>query len=93
MTPTAIIKKVSKISGIPIKELKSEKKTRRIVQPRQIAMVLIRKSGKSQEITGAYFNKDHSTVSHAEWCVNVIAPANKDFMELLEKINSEFESN
>jgi len=93
MTPTSIIKKVSEITGIRVSELKGKSKKRTIVEARQIAMVLIRKTGKSQEITGAYFNRDHATVAHAEYCVKEVAPKDEDFQKLIDKIHLEIELN
>ena len=53
-------------AGITLAEMKSESRKRRFAQPRQAAMVEIRRQlGYSYPQIGRMFNKDHTTVLHA----------------------------
>jgi chromosomal replication initiator protein len=63
----SIQKEVANFFGVKIQDLKSERKTKNIALPRQIAMYLIRKyTGASfPEIGEKFGGKDHSTVIHA----------------------------
>ncbi len=63
----SIQKEVASFFGVKIQDLKSEKKTKNIALPRQVAMYLTRKyTGASfPEIGEKFGGKDHSTVIHA----------------------------
>ncbi len=58
---------VAKFYGLKISELKSERKQKNIIQPRQTAMYLARKciGASYPEIGEKFGGKDHSTVIHA----------------------------
>lgn len=67
----AIQTKVAAYYGIDKSALLSEMRTRRLAQPRQVAMFLARETGASFPLIGRCFNRDHTTVLHA--CRKVLA--------------------
>ncbi len=62
-----IMKLVADHFQIKISEMKSKKRTRNLVQPRQVAMYLCRTvaGGSFPEVGKAFGGKDHTTVLHA----------------------------
>ena len=67
ITNELVQKVVSEAFGVKISDLKSKRRTKAIVLPRQVAMYLCRtQAGSSLPETGNFFGgKDHSTVIHA----------------------------
>lgn len=67
VTNELVQKAVSEAFGVKISDLKSKRRTKTIVLPRQVAMYLCRTlANSSLPETGAFFGgKDHSTVIHA----------------------------
>ena len=67
MTIEEIVKKVSKISSVPEKEIVGKSRKMEIAQARQVSMFLSREIlGKSLSGIGLYFGgRDHTTVMHA----------------------------
>src|SRR5512139_14992 len=67
ITNELVQKMVSEAFGVKISDLKSKRRTKTIVLPRQVAMYLCRNlAGMSLPETGNFFGgKDHSTVIHA----------------------------
>jgi len=67
ITKELVQKAVTDAFGIKIADLKSKRRTKAVVLPRQVAMYLCRNfAGASLPETGAFFGgKDHSTVIHA----------------------------
>lgn len=67
ITVDSIQKAVASFFNINIADLKSKRRLKNLVMPRQIAMYLARECCKSSfpEIGSAFGNKDHSTVIHA----------------------------
>jgi chromosomal replication initiator protein len=65
--PDAVIKAVAEFHGIKVSELKSARKHKNIVLPRQIAMYLIRHMTllSFPDIGARFGGKDHTTVMHA----------------------------
>ncbi|MGB0955327.1 MAG: chromosomal replication initiator protein DnaA [Panacagrimonas sp.] len=62
-----IMATVSKYYNIPVKELRSQRRSRSLARPRQIAMALARElTDHSLPEIGAAFEKDHTTVLHAD---------------------------
>ena len=62
-----IMQAVSKPTGISIEDMIGSSRFTPVVEPRRVAMVLMRKTlGLTLVGTGRYFNKDHATVLHAE---------------------------
>jgi chromosomal replication initiator protein len=62
-----IMSTVSKYYNIPIKELRSQRRSRSLARPRQIAMALARElTSHSLPEIGSAFEKDHTTVLHAD---------------------------
>ena len=78
ITNELVQKAVSEAFGVKVSELKSKRRTKTIVLPRQVAMYLCRNlAGSSLPETGAFFGgKDHSTVIHA--CKVIEAKKEKD---------------
>jgi chromosomal replication initiator protein len=85
ITNELVQKAVSEAFGVKISDLKSKRRTRTIVLPRQVAMFLCRTMAHSSlPETGAFFGgKDHSTVIHA---VKVIEEKREKDPELRAKI-------
>ena len=67
ITNELVQKVVSEAFGVKISDLKSKRRTKAVVLPRQVAMYLCRtQAGSSLPETGRFFGgKDHSTVIHA----------------------------
>jgi chromosomal replication initiator protein len=67
ITNELVQKVVAEAFGVKVSDLKSKRRTKTIVLPRQVAMYLCRNLvGSSLPETGAFFGgKDHSTVIHA----------------------------
>ena len=67
MTIEEIVKKVSKVSNVPEKEIVGKSRKMEIAQARQVSMFLSREIlGKSLSGIGMYFGgRDHTTVMHA----------------------------
>lgn len=67
ITNELVQKVVAESFGVKISDLKSRRRTRAVVLPRQVAMYLCRTvAGSSLPETGSFFGgKDHSTVIHA----------------------------
>ncbi len=85
ITNELVQKVVSEAFGVKISDLKSKRRTKTIVLPRQVAMFLCRTMANSSlPETGAFFGgKDHSTVIHA---VKVIEEKREKDPELRAKI-------
>lgn len=64
--------------GISVEDLRGPKRTREFVRPRQIAMVLsVDILGKSLPLVGRHFNRDHTTVLHAQKAVAKLPKDNR----------------
>ena len=86
--------KVANHFNIPVSELKRNVRKRGIVQARQIAMYLsIRYTTKTLDKIGEYFDKDHSTVKHAEKAVLDQIETNRNFAEIVGRIERELNNN
>lgn len=68
LTPHTITKTVADFFGLTMDEMMSNRRTERIVWPRQVAMTIIRRATEiSLYDVGQFFGgKDHGTVLHAE---------------------------
>ncbi|MCL4506792.1 MAG: chromosomal replication initiator protein DnaA [Chloroflexi bacterium] len=66
ITPSQVIETISKFYNISIHELVSASRNRELVQPRQVAMYLIRQETDASlpEIGGLLGGRDHTTVIH-----------------------------
>ncbi len=84
----AIQKAVANFFSIPEESLRSRKRTKELVIPRQIAMYLCRElTGASLNDIGSRFGgKDHTTVLHAIRQVEKQLAANQDTAQQLERI-------
>jgi chromosomal replication initiator protein len=66
VTPSAILLAVARFYGINSDELKGKSRHKQIVEPRQIAMFLLREDAHlSTPDIGRLLNRDHTTVLHA----------------------------
>lgn len=50
---------------MPVREVRSDDRTRRVAVVRQHAMTALREAGFTVIAIGAYFDRDHTTVTHA----------------------------
>lgn len=65
-TPQIIMQAVSNFYCIPVEQITSNKRSKDTVQPRQVAMYLVRNMLEySLPETGKVFHRDHTTVMHA----------------------------
>jgi hypothetical protein len=65
-TPPMILQAVSNFYSVPVNQMLSKNKSKDVVQPRQMAMYLVRKlTNYSLPETGKVFSRDHTTVMHA----------------------------
>jgi len=78
LTPEKIIKATAATFGLRMQDIKSERRMRKIVVPRQISMYLCRKllNHSFPEIGQIFGNKDHSTVIHS--CNKITGLIDKD---------------
>jgi chromosomal replication initiator protein len=85
ITKELVQKAVAEVFGVKISDLKSKRRTKTVVLPRQVAMYLCRTiAGSSLPETGAFFGgKDHSTVIHA---IKVVEEKKEKDQELKAKI-------
>jgi chromosomal replication initiator protein len=94
VTIDKIQKKVSEHFNIRLGDMKSKKRTRSIVLPRQVAMYLCRKlTDKSlPEVGKSFGGKDHTTVIHS--CRNVDKKIKEDteFASSVQKLSERIES-
>ena len=89
-TPEEIIKVVSRVTKIPIKQMQSKSRKREVVTARQIAMYFMVKETKLSEVRiGARFNRDHSTVNWAKTTVNNLVRFDKDYRYTFQKVKTE----
>jgi chromosomal replication initiator protein len=89
VSPEALLNSVSAVYNIKPKDMLSEKRTRSVAHPRQVAMYLMRENLKLSltEIAEFFGKKDHATVSYA---VNKVKKELKDTPHLnniIKKIN------
>jgi chromosomal replication initiator protein len=64
-TPSAILLAVARYYGVKADDLKARSRRKQIVEPRQIAMYLLREDGHlSTPDVGRVLNRDHTTVLH-----------------------------
>ena len=82
------IKKVSRMSNIPPKEIIGKSRKMEIAQARQVSMFLSREIlGKSLSGIGMYFGgRDHTTVLHACKKINELRSFNLDIEEDYRKL-------
>lgn len=66
---------ISKTLNISIDEMKSETRKRIVVEARWIAMHFLTKEYPGQTVSiGKYFNKDHSSICHANKMIEEVMP-------------------
>jgi chromosomal replication initiator protein len=89
-----ILKEVSSYFSVKISDIKSEKRVRSIMVPRQIAIYLSRKLTDSSLVgIGEKFGgKDHATIIHSVKRVEEEMKIKKDFKEIVEKIELKVKS-
>jgi len=70
----------------------SQRRTRELVTSRQLFIHFVRRYTRlSQETTGAILGKDHSTVFHAEKCVNKFKEIENEYAELYDRIDGKIQ--
>jgi chromosomal replication initiator protein len=89
-----ILKEVSAVYGIKISDLKSEKRVRSIMVPRQVAIYLSRKltDGSLVSIGEKFGGKDHATVIHSIKKIEEEMKIKKELKSTVEKIESKIRS-
>ncbi len=88
LTPSFIKETVAKYFGIKISEMESQKRTRSIAYPRQIAIYLIRKNTNySLPNIGEFFGgRDHTTILHSYEKINEEIKTNQEVKNTVENI-------
>ncbi len=64
-----LVQRASELSGIPMVDLLSSKRTQRVSQWRQAVFYVLRHKGASFPEIGKYFNRHHATIIHG--CKNL----------------------
>ena len=85
-----IQKEVANFFNISMSDLKAKRRSRNIMQPRQIAMYLARKLTNLSfpEIGNAFGGKDHTTVLHSCKKIDLTIQADVQLKNTIEKINT-----
>jgi chromosomal replication initiator protein len=93
ITVEDIQKAVADYFKINPEELKTKKRVKNVVVPRQVAMYLSREltSMSLPEIGGAFGGKDHTTVLHAFKKIQAELPKNHDIKNAVEQIKNDFQ--
>ena len=92
LTPELIIKIVSRVSEMSIRQIKYPIRKREVVEARQTAMYFIKENFPLltlEKIGNMFSGKDHATVLHAIRCVENVK--DKEFNNLVEKVRIEIE--
>ena len=78
---------VAKYYNITVEDIKGKKRTKTMVQPRQIAMYLSRElTGSSLQKIGSDFGRDHSTVLHAYEKISLEVKENSETAQVINEI-------
>jgi chromosomal replication initiator protein len=90
---SSIIKTVCNYYNVNSSDVKSKKKNKSLVQPRQIAMYLSKQltSYSFTEIGEEFGNRDHTTVMHACDRINSFISVNPEFKGVVDKLKKEIE--
>ncbi|MFA7117582.1 MAG: chromosomal replication initiator protein DnaA [Sphaerochaetaceae bacterium] len=90
----SIIKTICNYFNVSLTDLKSKKKNKSLIQPRQIAMYLSKDmtSFSLTEIGSEFGNRDHTTVMHACERINSLMSVNADTKTLIEKLKREIKN-
>ena len=90
ITPDAIIATVCSFYQVELSDIRSEKRSRKIAQPRQVAMYLVREMTplSTTRIGELFGGRDHSTVMHA--CDKVSRDIKEDpqFAQIIENLKA-----
>lgn len=82
-----IISLVLNNTGKTEKELRAKGRTREIVELRMVCMWAMRKTGATCKSIGNYFNRDHTTVVHADQTINMfIETKNSTVLNIVERV-------
>ncbi|VWL84824.1 chromosomal replication initiator protein DnaA [Oceanivirga miroungae] len=88
MTAESIVKKIAKNYEISVEEIKSQKRQKTILMPRQIAMYLIKTNLMiTYDAIGKIFDRDHTTVMNAIKKIETQLEIDRDFVKELEELN------
>ena len=83
-----VMQKGCEYFGIQIEELKDRKKTRPLSDARHMIMkIAVVRTSESKVAIGLKFNRDHSTIIHAEKVVNNLCKTDDNFRETFEELN------
>ncbi len=90
VTPESILKDISEFFQVSLDALKSKRRTKAIIQPRQIAMYLARNLTHLSlpEIGKAFGGKDHTTILHAVKKVEKDMAADEDLRRLVDRLRT-----
>ena len=82
-------KEVAAFFNIQVCDLKTKKRHKNIILPRQVAMYLARKltTHSLPEIGGAFGGKDHTTILHAFKKMEGELNTNKELKEIVERLS------
>lgn len=93
ITPENIKKTVSKYFGLKVSDLESEKRSKNIAYPRQIAMYLIRENTNCSlpQIGKLFGGRDHTTVKHSYEKIASEIGVNPDIKNTVENIRRQLQ--
>ena len=94
ITPDYVIKVVAEHFGVRPEDIKSQKRNKEIMQPRQICMYLIRMLNdiSLKEVGGALGGRDHSTIIHGYEKINNEIHVNKELENTIEVLKKKIVS-
>lgn len=90
-----IQKKTAEFFNLSVEELKSKRRTKNLMLPRQLAMYLARKLTNFSllEIGSSFGGKDHTTVLHACRKIKSQLDKDRDFQQLVKKLLTHIKKN
>lgn len=90
ISPSTIIREVTKYYGITVKDIKGERRLKNLVIPRQVAMYLLRDVVEMgyQAIGETLGNRDHTTVMHGIEKVQTTLSENTSFTKEIDQLKS-----
>ena len=93
LSPDSIIKLVSEEFGVKVSDIKSKRRTKNILRPRQIAMYLIRKFTNLSytEIAEIFGGMDHTSVMHSVKKVESLLKTDTNLGNIVENLERKIE--
>jgi len=89
MTPEKIISIVSHITEVPVNQIMSKSRMRKVVQPRQICHYFIRKFVKEytlDNVAALFGQLNHATICHSVKTVEALRKHDKNYREMFMQI-------